>query len=92
MYSHEQVTGRKTVSPLALEFEGPSSPFDSIGEIFDGIQMIDFATTIAGTAAGETVLLGVGIVTTVLGPWIFSGGMAEGGRSTNCGKKRFSKG
>ena len=77
-FEPEVVTGRKTISPLALEFEGPSSPLDTIGKIFDGIQMIDLATTIAGTAAGEAVLLGVGIVTTVLGPWILLGGLAEG--------------
>jgi len=71
------ITGKKTISPLALEFEGPSSPLDTIGKIFDGIQMVDIAMTIGGIAAGEALLLGVGIVIAPLAPWVVMGGMHE---------------
>lgn len=71
------ITGRKTVSPLALEFEGPSSPLDKIGKVFDGLQMLELAMTIAGVAAGEALLLGVGILAAPLAPFVVMGGPHE---------------
>lgn len=35
------IEGRRTVSPLAAEFEGPSSPLDSIGKMFDVMTILD---------------------------------------------------
>ena len=71
------ITGRKTISPFALEFEGPSSPLDTIGKIFDGFQMLDLAVTIAGIAAGEALLLGLGIAIAPIAPWVVMGGAHE---------------
>jgi len=71
------IQAKKTISPLALEFEGPSSPLDKIGKIFDVLQLIDIAATIAGIVAGEAVLLVVGIVTAPFAPFVVMGGPHE---------------
>jgi hypothetical protein len=73
----EKVTGRKTISPIALEFEGPSSPFSSLGKFFDGFTLVDMGFTIFGIALGETLFLGVGIVTAPLAPFVLLGGLEE---------------
>lgn len=50
------VEGRRTTSPLALEFEGPSSPIDKLGKFFDILQLVDVSLTIAGAKIGVDVL------------------------------------
>src|SRR5262249_21646290 len=71
------VTGRKTISPLALEFEGPSSPLDKIGKVFDGFQMVDIGLAILGVEVGGAVMLGIGIVTAPIAPFVALGGVHE---------------
>jgi hypothetical protein len=71
------IQAKKAISPLALEFEGPSSPLDKIGKAFDALQLIDIAATIAGITAGEAALLVVGIVVAPFAPFIVMGGMAD---------------
>jgi len=71
------IQAKKTISPFALEFEGPSSPLDKLGRIFDGLQLIDIAATIAGVTAGDAVLLGVSIITAPFASFIVMGGMVE---------------
>jgi hypothetical protein len=71
------IHGKKTVSPFALEFEGQSSPLDKIGKIFDALQMIELAATIAGIAALDAALLGAGIVVAPLAPFVVLGGPHE---------------
>jgi hypothetical protein len=65
------------VSPIALYFEGPSSPFDKIGKIFDVYQLIDIGMAIFAGAAAEGALLFGGTVTAVLGPFVMMGQLAE---------------
>ena len=73
----EKIVARKTISPIALEFEGPSSPLDKLGKFFDGFTLIDMAATIFGVAVGEVLLFGVGIVTAPLAPFVLLGGLEE---------------
>jgi hypothetical protein len=68
---------RTTISPLALEFDGPASPLDTIGKVFDGFQMVDIGLTLAGVAVGEGVVLIVGIAIAPLAPFVLIGGPHE---------------
>jgi hypothetical protein len=72
------VDGKKTISPLALEFEGASSPLGTLGKFFDGFSMLDMGLSIAGVAVGETLMLGVGIVIAPFTNFVALGGLAEG--------------
>lgn len=71
------ITAKKTISPFALEFEGPSSPLDKIGKAFDIFQLVDIGLAIAGVSAGGTIMLGAGIVTAPFGGFVLMGGMHE---------------
>jgi hypothetical protein len=71
------IQAKKTTSPFALEFEGPSSPLDTIGKLFDAFQLLDLGLAIAGVAAGEAVILGIGIATAPIAPFVVLGGMHE---------------
>jgi hypothetical protein len=73
----EIVTTMKTISPFALEFEGPSAPLEKIGTFFDALTLIDIAATIGGVAVGELALLGIGIVTAPFAAFMAMGGMHE---------------
>jgi hypothetical protein len=71
------VVGKKTISPLALEFEGPSSPLGTLGKVFDCFSLLDMGLTIAGVAVGEVVMLGIGIVIAPIAPFVVLGGLTE---------------
>jgi hypothetical protein len=71
------IQAKKTISPFAKEFEGPSSPLDKVGKAFDVFQMIDIAAAIAGIAAGELLLLGVGIAIAPFALFVAIGGPHE---------------
>lgn len=70
-----KVTGQKTISPLALEFEGPSSPLDKIGKVFDGIQMVDIGLAVIGTEFAAPVMLALGIATAPFALFVAMGGL-----------------
>lgn len=71
------IQAKKTISPFAREFEGPSSPLDTLGKVFDVFQMIDTATAVAGVAVGELAILGIGIAIAPIALFVAIGGPHE---------------
>ncbi|MDP3406694.1 LysM peptidoglycan-binding domain-containing protein [Bosea sp. (in: a-proteobacteria)] len=71
------VRAKKSISPFALDFEGPAKPLDWIGKAFDIFQIVDIGLAIAGTAAGGTIMLGISIATAPFGGFVLIGGMHE---------------
>lgn len=71
------VTGKKTISPFARAFEGPSSPLDIINKVFDAFTLVDIGLTIAGVAAAEGFMLAAGIVIAPFAPFVAMGAMHE---------------
>jgi hypothetical protein len=69
--------GKKTISPLALEFEGPSAPLGTLGKLFDCFALLDMGLSIAGVAFGGALMLGVGIVIAPMTNFVALGGLAE---------------
>ena len=71
-------TKAKTItSPFALEFDGPSSPLDTVGKLFDGFQMLDIGLAIFGVEFAGAALLVVGSATAPFAPFVLMGGMHE---------------
>ncbi len=73
------VTGQKTISPLALEFEGPDSPLDALGKFFDIFGLIQTASQIALPTALilEGLLIGGGMVAAPAAMFVMLGGPHE---------------
>ena len=67
--------GQPTISPLALDFEGPPIPLGAIGKTFDSVQMLEWGLAIAGVALGELVMLGIDIEVAPIGPFPAIGGL-----------------
>jgi outer membrane protein OmpA-like peptidoglycan-associated protein len=71
------ITGKKTISPFAAAFEGPSSPLEMLNKFFDGFTLVDMGLAIAGVAATEAFMLGAGIVIAPIAPLVALGAADE---------------
>jgi hypothetical protein len=72
-------TSQKTISPLALEFEGPDSPLDALGKFFDIFNIIQIGAQIAFPAAIilEGLMIGGGMVAAPAAMFVMLGGPHE---------------
>jgi LysM domain len=72
-------TAQKTISPLALEFEGPDSPLDALGKFFDIFNLLSIGSAIAFPTALvlEGLMIGGGIVALPASMFVLVGGPHE---------------
>jgi hypothetical protein len=72
------ITGMKTTSPLALEFEGPDSPLDALGKFFDVFSFVSTLSSVFVTSLiVEGLMIGGGIVAAPAAMFVLLGGPHE---------------
>jgi hypothetical protein len=72
------VTSRKTISPLALEFQGPDSPLDALGKFFDVFNLVSTASSMFSTSLVlEGLMIGGGMVALPAAMFVLVGGPHE---------------
>lgn len=67
----DTLTVKRGFSPLSHEFQEPSTPLDTLGKIFDALQMLDLAIAVIGGAlAVEAIMVSIGLVTGPIAPLV----------------------
>src|SRR5262249_8608898 len=71
-------TAQKTISPLALEFEGPDSPLDALGKFFDGFNLVSTASSMfSSSLILEGLMIGGSMVALPAAMFVLLGGPHE---------------